>query len=195
MENAKNPMEFVGDGKLIELAITGDRPALNHIFQKYRDDAYRVAYRLLGNKEDALDAIQEGFTKVFLKLETFEFRSSLKTWILRIVTNSALDYGRKRQRAKTLVERAGSEEFQESPPRMVEDPANVAEYSEMRSSLNGALMQLPEAQRSAFTLHVDGGLSYAEIAEVLEISIGTVMSRLFYARQKLKGLLSWQVES
>jgi len=73
------------------------------------------------------------------------------------------------------------------------DPAREAEENDLRAALNEALQQLPESQRRTFVLHVDGGLCYREIADSMEISIGTVMSRLYYARQKLKVLLAARV--
>src|SRR5437867_12719133 len=80
----------------------GDRSALEELFQRYRGLAYRVTYRLLGHEADALDAVQEGFIKALTRLDSFQGRSTFKTWLLRVVSNAALDLGRKRGRREIL---------------------------------------------------------------------------------------------
>lgn len=184
----------IGDEELIARARRGDSLALEEVFRRYRDPAYRVAYRLLGNTEDALDAVQDGFIKAIRRLSSFENRCSFKTWLLRVVSNAALDLGRQRRRRDDLTAVATERVLLDggTTPEHA-DPAREAEESDLRSALHDALMHLPEPQRKTFVLHVDGGLSYREVAETMGISIGTVMSRLFYARQKLKGLLAARV--
>jgi len=186
----------VGDDELVARARRGDRPALEEVFRRYRDPAYRVAYRLLGNTEDALDAVQDGFIKAIRRLSSFENRCSFKTWLLRVVSNAALDLGRQRRRRDDLAAVATERVMLDggTTPEHA-DPAREAEESDLRRALHEALMLLPEAQRRTFVLHVDGGLSYREVADTMGISIGTVMSRLFYARQKLKGLLATRVQA
>src|ERR671936_298810 len=90
------------DEHLLVRHAAGDRLALEELFRRYRQPAYRVAHRLLGNEADALDAVQEGFVKVLTNLPRFEGRSSFKTWLLRVVSNAALDLGRQRGRRETL---------------------------------------------------------------------------------------------
>src|SRR5437764_14968829 len=90
------------DGLLLERFAAGDRTALDELFRRYRQPAFRVAFRLLGNEADALDAVQEGFVKALTHLQSFEGRSSFKTWLLRVVSNAALDLGRQRGRRETL---------------------------------------------------------------------------------------------
>ena len=161
------------------------------LFLRYRETAYRVAYRLLGNDADALDAVQEGFIKTLTHLRGFERRSSFKTWLLRIVSNAALDLGRQRGRRETLsLDAINWQEQDFGPIPSGFDPIQEVEQADLRQALDAALAELPEAQRRTFVLHVDGGLSYREVADAMRISIGTVMSRLFYARQKLKGMLA-----
>jgi len=183
------------DDALVARAARGDHPALDELFARHRDPAYRVAYRLLGNAEDALDAVQDGFIKALTHLPRFEGRCSFKTWLLRVVSNAALDLGRQRRRRDELSA-AVTERFAldggATPDHL--DPGREAEEADLRRALAEALRELPEAQRRTFVLHVDGGLSYREVAAAMEISIGTVMSRLFYARQKLKGMLAARVQ-
>src|ERR687886_2479417 len=86
------------DERLLGRLAAGERQALEELFRRYRQPAYRVAYRLLGNEADALDAVQEGFVKALTHLHGFQGRSSFKTWLLRVVSNTALDLGRQRGR-------------------------------------------------------------------------------------------------
>ncbi|MFO0825495.1 MAG: RNA polymerase sigma factor [Gemmataceae bacterium] len=182
------------DAVLLERIAAGDRTALDSLFNRYRSIAYRVAYRLLGQEADALDAVQDAFVKLLTKLDRFRGHSSFKTWLLRIVSNSALDVGRQRKRDARIPQAPRDD----SPERFGPDDLPPADFelsrADLRGKIDAALGRLPETQRQTFVLHVEGGLSYREVAESLGISIGTVMSRLFYARQKLKTLLADQVE-
>src|SRR5437764_10127937 len=90
------------DEELLRRFAAGAREALEELFRRYRQAAYRVAYRLLGNEADALDAVQEGFVKALTHLHGFQGRSSFKTWLLRVVSNAALDLGRQRNRREAV---------------------------------------------------------------------------------------------
>jgi RNA polymerase sigma-70 factor (ECF subfamily) len=185
--SAAAPVVFSDDQLLARFA-RGDRDGLEELFQRYRALAYRVAHRLLGHEADALDAVQEGFIKALTHLDGFQGRSTFKTWLLRVVSNAALDLGRQRGRRETQsLEAVGNGDSQE--PLTQQDPALGLHRNDLRRILDQALAQLPEAQRQTFVLHADAELSYREVAEVLGISIGTVMSRLYYARQKLRAHL------
>jgi RNA polymerase sigma-70 factor (ECF subfamily) len=187
---ATTPSAEPSDGQLLARFAAGDRSVLDTLFVRHRTPAYRVAFRLLGNEADALDAVQDGFVKALMNLDGFQGRSSLKTWLMRVVTNAALDLGRKRGRrsGKPL----DAEDDADPDPGLMtwDDPTRGLENADLRRTLDAALSTLPEQQREAFVLHADGELSYKEVAEVQGISIGTVMSRLFYARQRLKTVLS-----
>jgi RNA polymerase sigma-70 factor (ECF subfamily) len=168
----------------------GEREALEELFSRYRLLAYRVAHRLLGNEADALDAVQEGFVKALSRLHSFQGRSTFKTWLLRVVSNAALDFGRQRGRRETLsLSALRASDRKTCPPLAVTDPPTGLERADLRRVLEEALATLSEAQRQTFVLHAEAELSYREVAEVLGISIGTVMSRLYYARQKLRAYL------
>lgn len=185
------PLAGPSDEELLAGAIRGDQAAREELFRRHRPVAYRVAHRLLGNEADALDAVQDGFVKALLHLPKFQGRSSFKTWLLRVVSNAALDLGRQRGRRETLTLESGMprvERETSSEPA----PDRGLELEDLRQQLQRALDQLPPAQRQTFVLHAEADLSYREIADTLGISIGTVMSRLFYARQRLRHLLdSW----
>lgn len=182
------------DEQLLQRFAGGERAALEELFQRYRLPAYRIAYRLLGNEADALDAVQEGFVKALTHLDGFQGRSSFKTWLLRVVGNAALDLGRQRGRREMLsLDRPERPETTPEQLLSVEDHARNLDQEDLRGQLLRALALLPEAQRQTFVLFADAGLSYREVAETLGISIGTVMSRLFYARQRLRVLLTERV--
>jgi RNA polymerase sigma-70 factor (ECF subfamily) len=182
------------DSALLELVASGDRAALDDLFRRYRTVAFRVAYRLLGREADALDAVQDGFVKALTNLERFRGHSSFKTWLLRIVSNAALDVGRQRKRESRLPQAPAGDHPDRFGPADLPAPDTELARADLRRRIDSALVRLPESQRQTFVLHVDGGLSYREVAETLGISIGTVMSRLFYARQKLKTLLADQIQ-
>jgi RNA polymerase sigma-70 factor (ECF subfamily) len=181
------------DEQLLAKHAAGDQDALEELFQRYREVAYRVAYRLLGQEADALDAVQDGFLKALTHISAFQGRSSFKTWLLRVVSNAALDLGRQRGRReiRSLDSLAPGDP---DCPLIFHDPTRGLERADVRHLLREALLSLSEAQRQTFILHAEGELSYREVAETLGISVGTVMSRLFYARQKLRELLAQRIE-
>jgi RNA polymerase sigma-70 factor (ECF subfamily) len=185
------PPLIPSDAQLLARWARGDREALEELFQRYRSVAYRVAHRLLGNDADALDAVQDGFVKALVHLRGFQGRSTFKTWLLRVVSNASLDLGRQRGRREALsMDSLGLQEREGLEPPAPENPAVRLEREDLRQQLHQALAKLPEAQRRTFILHAEAELSYREVAEVLGISIGTVMSRLYYARQKLRAYLN-----
>lgn len=183
-------MQCPSDDELLTHWQQGDRSALEELFRRYRQPAYRVAHRLLGHEADALDAVQEGFIKALTHLDSFQGRSSFKTWLLRVVSNAALDLGRQRGRREALsldgIDQGEAASLQLLSPDAADQGLNRAE---LRLVLNQALSTLSDVQRQTFVLFADAGLSYREVAEVMGISIGTVMSRLYYARQKLRAFL------
>jgi RNA polymerase sigma-70 factor, ECF subfamily len=175
------------DETLVELARRGDRPACEELFYRHRGVAYSVAYRLLGHEQDAQDAVQDGLLKAMTHLRDFDGRSGFRTWLLRIVTNAALDSGRRRRRrpAVSLIENEGGS----GEPSCEDDPARGLHRQDLRRVLDEALGRLTPTIRATFILFAEAGLSYKEIAEVQEVPIGTVMSRLHYARHKLQSFL------
>jgi RNA polymerase sigma-70 factor, ECF subfamily len=184
------------DDCLLTRFAAGETTALEELFRRYRQPAYRVAYRLLGNEADALDAVQEGFVKALTHLAGFQRRSSFKTWLLRVISNAALDLGRQRGRRECLSLEAAEVRDADLAALLVADETTAQlDRLELRRLLDQALLTLSEAQRQTFVLHAEAGLSYREVAEVMSISIGTVMSRLFYARQKLRTYLAQTLTS
>lgn len=180
------------DARLVSAAQDGDRDAFARLFEKYRGPAYNIAFRFLGRREDALDTVQEAFGKAFAAVGSFRGGASFKTWFFRIVTNCSLDLRRAR-----AVRRAASLDNEDAPepPNLRSEgvsPLKATERHELKRRIEAALEEIPETNRTAFVLFAIEGVSYKDIAEILNISIGTVMSRIFYARQKLQRILSDQ---
>src|SRR5437660_11739121 len=122
------------DEGLLARFASGDREALEELFRRYRGPAYRVAHRLLGHEADALDAVQEGFVKALTHLDSFQGRSSFKTWLLRVVSNAALDLGRQRGRREALGLGSGSTEV--DGPLLSDDPGRGLERADLRRLLD-----------------------------------------------------------
>lgn len=188
--------ETVSDDLLVERARGGDRAALEELFRRHWGVARRVAFRLLGHEQDAQDAAQECMIKALSHLKDFDGRSGFRTWLLRIVTNASFDAGRKRKRRPLLglgSSPGGDGEGEANPqpqePSCDHDPSLDLRRQDLRQALDRALGRLAPNQRQAFVLFAEGGLSYEEIAEVQGVPIGTVMSRLYYARSKLQNFL------
>src|SRR6516162_5946255 len=125
------------DTELLARVAAGNRDGLDELFQRYRLLAYRVAYRLLGHEADALDAVQEGFIKALTHLDGFEGRSSFKTWLLRVVSNAALDLGRQRGRRETLsLDVPRGSDADADMPVLIEEPGRGLERADLRRLLN-----------------------------------------------------------
>jgi len=180
------------DAPLVKAARAGDESAFAELYERYKERVYRIAYRYTRDKERSLDLSQDTFIKAFQSLGKFRFQSSFYTWLFRIAYNTCIDFLRSAGRGKLseLNDEFLDQESLPSMDRSVEPQPHVqAQAAELREKLDEALEELPEAQRSVFVLHVMEQLQYKEIAEVMNCSIGTVMSRLHYARRKLQGLL------
>jgi RNA polymerase sigma-70 factor (ECF subfamily) len=185
------PLQNVSDELLLaRWGQDNDGRAFAVLFERHRLAAYRVAWRLLGNEADALDAVQEGFIKVLTQWHQFRSQSRFKTWLMRVVSRVALDIGRQRQRHQRCQSWSREADVQSS---ILACTGEQLDGQELRQQMSKALAALPELQRQALVLYVDGGLTYREIADVQGVSLGTVMSRLFHARQKLRMLLAGQV--
>lgn len=177
------------DDRLVSRARDGEEAAYAELFRRHRDDAYRLAYRQLGNEQDALDVVQEAMIKAFAALGEFDGRSGFRTWLMRIVLNTALDWGRRRKRRPTIAFGDGPADGRE--PADEEDPGRGIHRQDLRRALERALDRLSPTIRTTFVLFAESGLSYKEIAEVQGIAIGTVMSRIHSAREKLQADLDW----
>ena len=162
--------------------------AFEPLVEKYRQRVYRLAYNVLRNSEDAWDVAQEAFIKAYQALPGFRGQSAFYTWLFRIVMNVAHDKARQRgaQGRAFGTERVAEEEWERTMPDPGEEPDAAAARAEQRARIQQGLAALPEHHRAIIMLSDLEGLSYREIADVLDIPMGTVMSRLHNARKRLR---------
>lgn len=174
------------DARLVAQAQTGDFAAFEQLVRTYRNDVYGLAYHFLRNREEAWDISQEVFIKTHRSLARFRGDSSFKTWLMRITANQCKDYLKKRR--LDAVPFNEEVETHDAPTGVLGPDASV-EAHELGDAINQALEALPFKHRTAFVLREFDGLSYEEMAQVMECNIGTVMSRLHHARKKLQNSL------
>ena len=181
------------DPTLVRAAQQGNMVAFEELVARHRDKVYARAYSMMRNEEEAIDLSQEAWIKGWQRLRQFQGEASFGTWMTRIVINLCLDQLRrqKRQRAESieaLDEESGGVERQ--MPVVTVNPTSGLERAELRQRIDRALGQLSHEHRTVLVLHEFEEMEYKEIAKTMGCSIGTVMSRLFYARRKLAALLT-----
>jgi RNA polymerase sigma-70 factor (ECF subfamily) len=185
--------ESSSDVELVRLAQKGDMRAFEELVARHRDKVYARAYGMMRNEDEALDLSQDAWVKGWQRLGQFQGDSSFVTWMTRIVINLCLDQLRKlkRKRAESLEameEEPGGVERQ--MPVTVPNPTEGLERAELRARLNRALAQLSQKHRTVLIMHEFEQMEYREIARQMKCSVGTVMSRLFYARRHMASLLA-----
>jgi RNA polymerase sigma-70 factor (ECF subfamily) len=187
------------DADLVRLAQRGDMRAFEELVGRHRDKVYARAFSMMRNEDEALDLSQDAWVKGWQRLGQFQGDSSFATWMTRIVINLCLDQLRKLKRKheeslEALEEEGGGIERQmeiEAP-----NPTAGLERSDLRRRLDRALGQLSHEHRTVLILHEFEQMGYKEIARQMKCSIGTVMSRLFYARRRMASLLAgWKREN
>lgn len=183
--------------ELIQQLREGDELAFKSLVATYQDMVFNTALGIVQNAEDAEDVAQEVFIQVFRSIDQFKGDARLSTWIYRITTTKALDHIRSRRRKKrfafiTSLFSANDELVHE--PIDFQHPGVALDRKEQAALLFRMIEQLPENQKVAFTLHKTEGLSYQEIADVMELSVSAVESLLFRARQNLRKLLEKHFE-
>lgn len=185
------------DLEAIERARAGDHDAFRILVERYGERAHGLALRILRDPERARDAVQESFLRAYAALDRFEGRSGFYTWLYRLVFNQCIDMKR-RDRSAGHVEWSDEVATEAAPgaaagPLPVEedlaDPAHAYHRAQLREALAAAIESLPDDARRTLVLREVDGLSYAEIAKALGIPKGTVMSRLHYARKRVREIL------
>lgn len=174
---------------LVQKAKAGDRDAFAALVSAYEGKIYNLALRYLGNREDAMDASQEVFLRVFRFLPGFQEESGFSTWIYRIGVNVCKDMLSKRAKRGELSLELPDEEEDYRTTEVADsryDPEAIVEQADLRESLAEAIGQLPQQQREMIVLRDIQGLSYEEIGQVLSLESGTVKSRLSRARENLR---------
>lgn len=181
------------DAGLVGRALADDADAFAELYERHRERVYRLAYRFVHNKPDALDLCQEVFVRAFESLSSFKGQSRFSTWLVRIASNTCVDHVRhaKVRRAGELDEGATGSDQRIPGGAAAPDPARGPEQQEVRAAIDAAIAQLSPEHRAVFVLHAVEGMTYQEVAEAVDCPVGTVMSRLHYARKRLQGLLAW----
>ncbi len=192
MQNEAN-QPSPSDEELVGAARKGEMGAFEELVARHRDKIYARALSMMRSEDEATDLSQEAWVKAWQRLEQFHGESSFGTWVTRIVINLCLDQLRKRKRHQTdsieeMDEESGGVERQ--MPAVTVNPTERLERGELRAKIDAALSQLSHEHRTALVLHEFEDMDYKEIAKTMGCSIGTVMSRLFYARRKMAALLA-----
>ncbi len=180
------------DFALVAKAREGDRKAFSQLVEFYQRRVYAIAFGILRSREDAWDAAQEAFVKAYKNLDRFEGTAAFYTWLYRITYNLSIDHLRSRKRRTTVAldeNRKLEAALQKSGQTTADHPDDVTDRKELSKVLHEAMDKLTDKHRAIIVLREIEGLSYEEMADVLGISKGTVMSRLFHARKNLQALL------
>jgi len=188
------PSAPVDEESLVRRARRGDLEAYDELVRRYQERIYATIYHMTSNHEDANDLAQESFVKAFQALKTFKGGSSFYTWLYRIAVNKTINFlkQRKNRTHMSLNDLDFNAEHDPDLVALISDktPRRDAGLTELQEKLNAAMLKLSEPHRLVVVLHDVQGLSHDEIARIMECNIGTVRSRLFYARQQLQGYLS-----
>lgn len=195
---AADDAEVLGppDEELVERAQMGDDDAFDQLVTRYRGKIFAMIYNLVHNEADAWDLAQDAFVKAWRALPKFQGKSAFYTWLYRISHNVVYDWLRKK--ANVVDKKEFDETFVGDPtaenaptvPKSIDTPEEEAERHDLRREIEAALAKLSPEHRETIVLREIEGLKYDEIAERMDCSTGTVMSRLFYARKNLQELLA-----
>ena len=182
------------DNDLVKRARRGDLAAYDELVRRYQERIYATLYHMTANHEDANDLAQEAFIKAFQALRSFKGGSSFYTWVYRIAVNKTINF-LKQRKGRAHMSLNDLDFNAENDPELValisdKTPRREVNLTELQEKLNEAMQKLSEPHRLVVTLHDVQGLSHEEIAKIMDCNIGTVRSRLFYARQQLQAYLS-----
>lgn len=186
--------QLAADAVLVQRAQAGDLVAFDELVRRYQERVYSTIYHMTASHEDAADLAQETFIKAFQALKTYKGDASFYTWLYRIGVNKTINF-LKTRRNKTHLSLNDLDLNAENDPGLValvsdNTPRRELGLTELQEKLNEAMMKLSSVHRLAVTLHDVQGLPHEEIARIMDCNVGTVRSRLFYARQQLQAYLS-----
>lgn len=189
-----SPNDAAPDLTLVQRAQNGDYTAYDELVRRYQERVYATVYHMTSNHEDAGDLTQETFIKGFTALKSFKGDSSFYTWVYRIAVNKTINFIKQRKN-RTHLSLNDMDFNAENHPDMVDlvsekTPRRDAGLNELQEKLNDAMQKLSPMHRLVVTLHDVQGLPHEEIATIMDCNIGTVRSRLFYARQQMQAYLS-----
>lgn len=179
---------------LVNRAQDGDLSAYDELIRRHQERIYATLYHMTSNHEDANDLAQEAFIKAFKALKSFKGDSSFYTWVYRIAVNRTINF-LKQRRNRHHMSLNDADWNVENDPDLVslisdQTPRREANLSELQEKLNEALLKLSEVHRMVVVMHDVQGMPHEEISEIMKCNVGTVRSRLFYARQQLQAILS-----
>ena len=180
------------EATIIKQVLEGDVNAFEGLVKEYEKNVYNLALRMTGDPEDAADMAQDAFIKAYSSLSSFRGDSKFSVWLFRIVSNLCLDFLRSRKRRPTVslsVENDEGEDMEFEIADESQSPETLLEQKLTREAVRRGLYSLPPEQRQILLLREIQGLSYEEIAQVLELESGTVKSRIFRARKRLSAFL------
>lgn len=188
------PPDPPDDQRLVALARQGDLGAYDQLVRRYQERIYATIYHMTSNHEDANDLAQDSFIKAFQALKSFKGDSSFFTWVYRIAVNKTINFLKQRKN-RNMLSLNDMDLNAEHDPDVLDlishnTPRRDIGLSELQEKLNRAMLKLSEDHRLVITLHDIQGLSHEEISKIMDCNVGTVRSRLFYARQQMQGLLA-----
>src|SRR5574344_1484671 len=193
MASVNDINEASSDEAIVKRVQDGDVNAYNILVIKYQHKVFQIISKFLGNSSDINDVAQEAFISAYKSINSFRGESSFYTWLYRIVVNSAKTFLKSNSRSKNSVD-VDSPEFQSIDEQGIlasnETPDRIIESHELQQVIVKALSELPEELRSAITLREIDGMSYEDMAVVLKVTVGTVRSRMFRARQYIESKMS-----
>lgn len=164
------------------------------LYKRYHRQVYALAWSILKDQDEALDAVHDAFVKVMRSAERFEGRSTTFSWLYRIVVNVCIDRRRKKYRSHEQALDEATERRSSAPPTSAFEPNAAFEANLLRSALDAGIQGLSEQHRAVIVMRELQGMTYEQIAEGIECPKGTVMSRLFHARRKLRRALGEAIE-
>lgn len=191
---SSQPIDRGEETGYVKRAQAGDLAAYDELIRRYQERIYGTLYHMTSNHEDAHDLAQESFIKAYQAIKTFKGGSSFYTWLYRIAVNKTLNFLKQRKN-RTHMSLNDLDFGVEKDPDLValisdKTPLRDAGLKELQNKLNEAMQRLSEHHRMVVTLHDVQGMSHEEIAQIMDCNVGTVRSRLFYARQQLQGWLA-----
>jgi RNA polymerase sigma-70 factor (ECF subfamily) len=191
-ESAESVRE--SDAIAVERTLAGDRDAFRVLVERHSQNVFRLSYRLVGNRHDAEEVVQEAFLRAYQKLSQFEARSNFGTWVFRIAANYAIDRMRKQRKEEARRDMPTvNEETEHDPLSIIADaaptPERLTQSVELRRKMQEALGTLTQAERTAFVMRHWEGCGIEEIAAVLKSSSNATKNTVFRAVQKLRQLL------
>jgi RNA polymerase sigma factor (sigma-70 family) len=189
-EALENEPQGPTDGELVLQSQQGDVHAFDELVERYHGKIYGLTYNMTSNREDAEDLTQEVFVKAFQALPRFQGKSSFYTWLYRIAVNKTINYRKKRNRKRALSLDQFDQEIKTD--EVYHDltskgsPLRNVSLTELQKKMNEALQTLSEKHRTVVVMHDMQGIPHEEIAKVVGASVGTIRSRLFYARRQMQ---------